>query len=275
MTITWIRVAYGVVLGLVLFLTAQTGVAMAFKGPKAPDDPGITFRQLTGGDNDQSQNRLTASIDKFYADAKDYRDKYVDYQRNVFLAAAGIAALLAVIGLVLPAAVNYLRFGLLVGAAATFLWAMWFFAQTPPQPAPQAQGLLELLSAGTPKQLDFAGRFLRFALSFVGLIFLLFIGLWRLTEWPASTRRATVATTTTTPAPAPAMATTAAGAPSPAAASWAPPPAGTTPASSATESTSVITDSTAARAEQPPGEPVPWQRPAEDGEPARAPDAPV
>ena len=272
MTTTWIRVAYGVVLALVLLFTVQTGVAMALPGPKPPEDPGITFRQLTAGESEQSQNTLTATIDRYFADSKDYRDDFVDYQRNTFLAGAGLAALLALIGLVLPAAVNYLRFGLLLGAAFTLLWAGWVTLQPAPQPAPPAESILALVAAGEPKQLEFASRFLRFALSFVGLILLLFIGLWRLTEWPA-TRRTTVSPTTS-PAPAPVVATPAASTPSPVAASWAPQPA-VASAPAAADTTTVLSEPSreeASRGEPPAGEAGRWQRPSEGGEPARAPD---
>src|SRR5436309_47942 len=37
--------------------------------------------------------------------------------------------------------------------------------------------------------LDFAGRFARFAVCFIGLILALFLGIWRLTEWRAPQRR--------------------------------------------------------------------------------------
>ncbi len=94
MSTTWMRVVYGVVLALVLLFTVQFGVALALPGPKPPEDPDITFRQLTAGDEESGQNRLTASIDRYYGESKDYRDKYVDYQRNAFLAGAGLAALL-------------------------------------------------------------------------------------------------------------------------------------------------------------------------------------
>jgi hypothetical protein len=299
MTTTWIRATYGVVLAIVLLLTVASGVSMALPGPEPPQDPGITFRQLTAGDTEQSQNTLTAAVDRFYADAKDFRDDFVEYQRNTLLAGFGLAALLALVGLVLPVAVNYLRFGLLLGAGLSLIWAAGVAWQPVPQPAPPASSILALVSAGEPQQLEFASRFLLFALSFVGLILLLFIGLWRLTEWPASTRRTTV-TTTTQPAPAPAPAAAAPmAAASPAtgtaAAAWAPPsgtapPPGTATPPVATESTTVVSEpprddpprSEPPRSEPPTGEPprpdstVPetgrWQRPPEGGEPARAPD---
>ena len=272
MSTTWIRVTYGVVLALVLLFTVQFGVALALPGPKPPEDPDITFRQLTAGDEESGQNRLTAGIDRYYGESKDYRDKYVDYQRNAFLAGAGLAALLAMIGLVLPAAVNYLRWGLLLGAGLVLAWVWYLATRQPPNPGPAANSVLALLAFGEPKQLDVAGRFLRFALSFVTLILLLFIGLWRLTEWPSTTRRTAVAGSTPASAPAVATAGPAPVAAGPSASTWGPPPTASTAPPVATESTTVISDAPP-RSEQPPAaEGVRWQRPAEGGEPARAPD---
>ena len=262
MSTTWIRVVYGVVLALVLLFTVQYGVAMAMPGPKPPEDPAITFRQLTNNDEEQGQNTLTATIDRYYDDAQDYRDDYVDYQRNIFLAGTGLAALLAIIGLVLPAAVNYLRWGLLLGAGLTLAWALWAASRAVPNPAPAANSILALLAAGEPKQLDFAGRFLRFALSFVSLILLLFVGLWRLTEWPTTTKRQAVAAA---PAPAPAAAAPAS--------TWAPTPAAAPATPAATESDTVVTEPTPrVETPAPPPEAGRWQRPAEGGETARTPD---
>jgi hypothetical protein len=267
MSTTWIRVAYGVVLALVLFFTVQFGVAMALPGPTPPGDPGITFRQLTADDTDNSQNRLTASVDQYYADAKDFRDDYVTYQRNTFLAGAGLAVLLALIGVALPAAVNYMRWGLLLGAGLTLAWAGYVASSPVPNPAPAANSILALVAAGEPEPLEFAGRFLRFAISFVSLILLLFIGLWRLTEWPAPARKAAVTTTATRPTP---TASTPAGESS----TWAPPPASVpVSATPATESTTVVSETTTARTETPPpAEAARWQRPSDAGEPSRQPD---
>lgn len=186
MSTTWIRVAYGVVLALILFFTVQFGIAMGIHVPDPPDDPGISFRQLTAGDNDSGQNTLTAAIDNYYNESKDFRDEYVDYQRNNLLAGIAAAAILALIGVALPIAVNYLRWGFLLGAAALMLWALYVATVPVPNPAPPANSVLALVAASQPKTLDFAGRFLLFAVSFVGLIIVLFVGLWRLTEWPSS-----------------------------------------------------------------------------------------
>jgi len=262
MSTTWIRVAYGVVLALVLFFTVQFGVAMVLPGPTPPGDPGITFRQLTSDETDNSQNRLTASIDQYYADAKNFRDDYVTYQRNTFLAGAGLAVLLALIGVALPVAVNYMRWGLLLGAGLTLLWAGYVAITPVPNPAPVANSILALVSAGEPEPLSFAGRFLRFAISFVSLILLLFIGLWRLTEWPAATRKTAVTTTTTRTTPAPATAAAEGS-------TWVP---AAVPAASATESTTVTSESTPPRTDAPPAEAARWQRPSEAGEPNRQPD---
>ncbi len=274
MTTAWIRVIFGVVLALVLLFTAAFGVAMALPGPKPPEDPGVTFRQLTAGDSDSSQNRLTASIDKYFDEAQDFRDKYVIYQRNTFLAGAGVAVLLAAIGLLLPAAVNYLRWGLLLGAALVLVWAGYVATRAVPNPAPATNSVLALLAAGEPQPLDFAGRFLRFAVSFVSLIVLVFIGLWRLTEWPAPARRQ-----------APAAVAPPAG--------WAPPVA-VAPVPVATQVTQPAVAPVAEpapppdparvmaeppRVEGPPSPPSPdavqWQRPPGSPEPARNPDAPA
>jgi hypothetical protein len=266
MSTTWIRVAYGAVLALVLFFTVQFGVAMAIPGPKPPGDPGITFRQLTSEDTDNSQNRLTASIDQFFADAKNFRDDYVDYQRNTFLAASGLAVLLALIGVVLPAAVNYMRWGLLLGAALALIWAGYIATTPVPNPGPPANSVLAMVAAGEPEPLAFAGRFLRFAVSFVSLILLLFIGLWRLTEWPATPRKAAATTSTSRPATA---------APEPTSAAWAPAPAATTTPG---ESPTAATEPPPARPEPPaapPGEAARWQRPADGSEPNRQPDTTV
>lgn len=266
MSTTWIRVAYGVVLALVLFFTVQFGVAMALPGPTPPGDPGITFRQLTSDDTDNSQNRLTASVDQYYADAKDYRDDYVNYQRNFFLAGAGLAVLLALIGVALPAAVNYMRWGLLLGAGLALAWAGYIASSPVPNPAPAANSILALVAAGEPEPLEFAGRFLRFAISFVSLILLLFIGLWRLTEWPAPARKTAVTTPAARPAPA-------ASPPAAEGAAWAPPAAAPAPATPATESTTVVSETTTVRPETPPpAEAARWQRPTDAGEPSRQPD---
>lgn len=216
MSTTWIRVVYGIVLGMVLLLTAASGIALVLPGPKAPAQPDITFRQLAGGgENDSSQNRLTASIDQYYADARDYRDRYVTFQRNIFLTGVALAALLGAIGVALPGAVNYLRLGLLLGGAFLLVWAGWAATRSVPNPAPAVSSVLALLGAGEPQRLDFTGRFARFAVSFVGLIILLFLGLWRLTEWAAPRAKVVaVAPVSSTPA---------------AAAAWAPPPVAATP----------------------------------------------
>jgi|GEM_PF-1160633 len=297
MSTAWIRVAYGVVLGLVLLFTVAFGSAMAFPGPDLPENPDVTFRQLTaGGENDRSQNQLTASIDKFYGEAAEYRDEYVSYQRNTFLLGAGLAALLAMIGLLLPAAVNYLRWGFLTGAALALVWAGWVALGAVPNPAPSASSVLQLLAAHQPEPLDFAGRFLRFAVSFVSLIVLLFLGLWRLTEWPSPGRRVASAPVAATPVigppvawapppqPAPSPPTTLSAAdtlvpnPSPPRPEFPPPPephnAGAPPLSvspsTPAETIRITTDPPPA----PAVEAAPWQRPGEGGVAPR-PDTPA
>jgi hypothetical protein len=275
MSTTWIRVAYGAVLALVLFFTVLFGIAMVLPGPTPPGDPGITFRQLTTEDTDNSQNRLTASIDQYFADAKNFRDDFVNYQRNFFLAAAGLAVLLALIGVALPAAVNYMRWGLLVGAALIMIWVGHIATMPVPNPAPPANSVLAMVAAGEPEPLSFAGRFLRFAISFVSLILLLFIGLWRLTEWPAAPRK-------TAGAPASARPTTTA--PAGDAAAWAPAtvapaaPDAPTATSTAPEAATVASEpppQPETPPAAPPGEAARWQRPSDPGEPNRQPDTTV
>jgi len=283
MSTTWIRVAYGAVLALVLTFTVLFGVAMVIPGPTPPGDPGITFRQLTTEDTDNSQNRLTASIDQYFADAKNFRDDFVNYQRNFVLAAAGLGVLLALIGIALPAAVNYMRWGLLVGAALVLIWVGHIASMPIPNPAPPANSVLAMVAAGEPEPLSFAGRFLRFAISFVSLILLLFIGLWRLTEWPAAPQKSSAAATTATrpvsPAPAPAGES----------AAWAPATAASAPVATAPmatpvaptsttppEATTVASEPPSPQPESPPttpsGEATRWQRPSDAGEPNRQPD---
>jgi hypothetical protein len=273
MATVWIRVMYGVVLALVLLFSTAFGVAMVLPGPKPPGDPGVTFRQLTASDNDSGQNRLTAAVDKYFDEAQDYRDAYVTYQRDIFLVGAGVAVVLAAIGLLLPAVVNYLRWGLLLGAALTMVWVWYVATRAVPNPAPPANGLLALLAAGSPEPLDFAGRFLRFAVSFVGLIVLLFIGLWRLTEWPAPARRQVVAT-----APPAGWAPPVAPAPMPVATQVTEPAvAPVTDPMSPVTTTRVVSEPP--RVEGPPPhsgpEAVQWQRPPGGPEPVRNPDAPA
>jgi hypothetical protein len=268
MSTTWIRVAYGAVLALVLFFTVQFGVAMVLPEPTPPGDPGITFRQLTSDETDNSQNRLTASIDQYFADAKNYRDDFVSYQRNVFLATAGIAVILALIGVALPAAVNYMRWGLLVGAGLALLWAGIVATMPVPNPAPPADSVLAMVAAGEPEPLSFAGRFLRFAISFVSLILLLFIGLWRLTEWPAVPRKAAATA-------APARPTTATPAPAGDTAAWAPAPPAPAATTTPPENNTVTTEpppSQPGPATAPSGEAARWQRPPDAGESNRQPD---
>jgi len=185
MSTIWIKVAYGVLLGIVLALTAGFGVAVVSSGPRPPQPAGLTFAALSGSSTDQDTTRQAKQIDAFFADAQTYREKYPDYQRNLFVAFAAIGMVIAVLGVALPAVVNYLRFGFLFGGLLLVIAGAYIALQPVPQAAPAAAGLLSVLSYGTPKVLDTAGRFLRFAVSLVGLLVLLFVGLWRLTDWPA------------------------------------------------------------------------------------------
>lgn len=223
MSTVWIRVVYGAVLASLVALTVIFGIAMVSPGPKRPADPGITFRQLSqaGEDDGGSQNRLTQQIEQFYGDASRFREDYPRYQRNVFLAATGFGILVVLIGLALPVAVNYLRWGLVLGGLLLFIYAFTAATRPVPHVTPTGTSLLIYIGAGFPPQLDFASRFLQFAVAFIGLILTLFVGLWRLTEWPSGRRRV---------AAAPA---TAAAVPSPSAAQWAPAPASAPPSATA------------------------------------------
>lgn len=216
MSTVWIRVTFGVVIALLMAFTVIFGITMVSPGPKPPGDPEVTFSDLSsGGESSRSQNTLTQKIDDFYRNSKNYRDAYPGWQRNVFLAATSFGVLVVLVGLALPAVVNYLRWGLVLGGALLLLYAYLIATGPIPDPAPSGSSLLNLVGAGEPAPLNFAGRFARFAVSFIGLILALFLGLWRLTEWPSVQRRPVAAPS---PAPAPTPAAMA-GAVSP----WAPP----------------------------------------------------
>ncbi|MGI8551648.1 MAG: hypothetical protein ACR2PL_12815 [Dehalococcoidia bacterium] len=206
----WIRVGYAIVFALVVALTAAFGVSMVYSGPKAPDTPTLTFAQLQGGgDNQQAADTIVKTVDRFYQDAYDYRRSYPDYQRNLFLAYGAFAIVFAAIGIGLPMAVNYLRLGLTLAAIMLLLFGLAAVLAPVPNPAPtNSASITNLLAAGRPPGLAFAGRFLQFAVSFIGLLVLLFMGLWRLTDW-APRRIAIQAPTSSGGTPAFAHATTA------------------------------------------------------------------
>jgi hypothetical protein len=185
MSVDWVKVVYGVVLGAVLALAVGFGTATFVSGPRPPQPPGLTFTMLSGQSTDAETTRIAKQIDGFYDDANHFRELYPNYQRDIFLVFAGIGILLAVIGVALPSVVNYLRFGFLFGGLLLVASGAWFATQAVPQGTPTASNILSLLSFGTPKVLDTAGRFLRFAVSLVGVLLLLFVGLWRLTDWGA------------------------------------------------------------------------------------------
>lgn len=252
MSTTWIRVVFGPVFAALAAFTVIFGILMVSPGPTPPADPGLTFRQLSQSDSTgNSQNTITQQIDNFYGDAARFRNNFPAHQRNVFLAAVAFGILFALIGLGLPAAVNYLRWGLLLGALGLFIYGFWYATRTTPSVAPDASSILSLLSAGSSPHLDFAGRFLRFAVAFIGLILTLFLGLWRLTQWSAP-RPAVVA-----PAPAPVPAAPAAPAP----AQWAPPAsAAVAPAAPAT-STVIIEPARTETREAGEAPPTEWRRP--------------
>jgi hypothetical protein len=177
-----IPVAYAVLLGVVVAVMVGFGVNVIASGPRPPQPVGITFTGLSGTPTPQESDRQAKQIDSFYSDAQTYRQQYPTFQRNVFVWYAALGMLVAVIGVALPAVVNYLRFGLLIGGTLLLIAGTWVALQPVPQGAPAVSSLLGLLSTGTPRVLDTAGRFLRFALALVGLLALLFVGLWRLTD---------------------------------------------------------------------------------------------
>jgi hypothetical protein len=185
----WIRLAYALLLALVVALTVVFGITMAMPGPRPPDTPSLTFRQLQSGTDDTTDaDRLVGVVDRFYQDAYDFRRAYPPYQRNVLLATVLLGTVVAAVGIGLGSSFNYLRVGLTVGGILILLYGTSVATASIPNPAPTASpSITNLLAAGSPPGLDFAGRFLRFAASFVALLVLLFMGLWRLTDWaPAS-----------------------------------------------------------------------------------------
>lgn len=273
MSTSWIRVGYGVVLGLVLACTVATGVTLLLPGPKPVPSPEITFRQLaSGSENERGAAQLPNVIDDFYKQVRAYRDDYVTWQRNVFLLASVLAAVLAIVGVALPASINYMRWGLLVGAGLTMAWVVWVATGPVPNPVPSG-ALLSFLAAGEPKQLDFAGRFLRFAVSFISLILLVFLGLWRLTDWGASEPMAVVPVTPAQPVArttAPAAPVTAAA--TPVESRWAPPPADAQPPAPAWQpAPTAPSQPTVAVAEPPPAQAAPPPAPSTPYQPAPPP----
>ena len=223
MSTVWIRVAYGVVVAVLLALTVIYGIGMVSTGPKPPTIPDLTADQLfqQGGDNGQSQNRIVQNATRFYNEDTTYRESLPGYRRNVFLAAAGFGILWVLIGLALPAVTNYLRWGFVLGGLFLFVYGFIVLNQAIPDPPIEGELPLSLLSAGQPAPLDFPSRFALFAVPFIGLILTLFLGLWRLTEWSSGARRVVA---TTRPVAAPGMAS------APATSQWAPPPPAPAPA---------------------------------------------
>src|SRR6266567_9424579 len=68
MSTTWIRVAYAILLGVVLAVTAGFGVLIFETGPKPPQPAGVSFAQLTGQTTDQENSRIAKQIDSFFND---------------------------------------------------------------------------------------------------------------------------------------------------------------------------------------------------------------
>lgn len=222
----WIRVTYSALLALVVVTTVGFGINTAFPGPRPPDTPSLTFRQLQDqSGNDQGADRLIGVVDRFYQDAYDFRSAYPAYQRNVLITAILLAVLVGAAGIALPSSFNYLRLGLTLGAILIVLYGVAAVLLPVPNPAPtSSSSVTNLLAAGSPPGLDFAGRFLRFAVSFVALLVFLFLGLWRLTEWVPSSKAATgperPGTPAATGAPVPATGAAAVAEPSPESMLW-------------------------------------------------------
>lgn len=212
MSTTWVKVGYGILLGLVLALTAGFGAATFISEPRPPQPVGVTFQQISTNSSDTENQREAKQIDRYFNDVQTYRGKYPDYQRNIFLAFAIAGLVLGVVGVALPAIVNYLRLGFLIGGGILLAAGAWFVIQPVPLGTENPSGILTLLVVGTPEVLDTAARFLRFAVSLVGVLVLLFVGLWRLTEW-SSAPAAAPATATPAAIPPPAPSSVAAGTP--------------------------------------------------------------
>lgn len=204
MSSTWVKVGYGILLGLVLALTAGFGAATFISEPRPPQPVGVTFQQISSNSSDTENQREAKQIDSYFNDVQSYRGKYPDYQRNIFLAFAIAGLVLGIVGVALPAIVNYLRLGLLIGGGILLAAGAWFVIQPVPLGTENPSGILTLLVVGTPNVLDTAARFLRFAVSLVGVLLLLFVGLWRLTEWSTTPAAAPLATgPAVAPPPAP------------------------------------------------------------------------
>jgi len=185
MSTLWIRAVYALLLALVVALTVGFGVSTAVTGPRPPDTPQLTFRELqSGSDDQQSADQLISVVDRFYQDSYDFRRAYPDYQRNVLVILVLLGVVVGGVGLAVPESFNYLRLGLTLGAVLIVAYGTAVALGPTPNPAPTASpSITNLLAAGSPPGLDFAGRFLRFAVSFVALLVVLFLGLWRLTDW--------------------------------------------------------------------------------------------
>jgi len=185
MSTLWVRAVYAVLLALVVALAVGFGVSMAVTGPRPPDTPQLTFRELqSGSDDQQSAEQLISVVDRFYQDSYDFRRAYPEYQRNVLVILVLVGMLVGSVGLALPESFNYLRLGLTLGAILILAYGAALALGPTPNPAPTASpSITNLLAAGSPPGLDFVGRFLRFAVSFVALLVFLFLGLWRLTDW--------------------------------------------------------------------------------------------
>lgn len=230
MSTVWIRVTYAAVVAVLILFSTMFGIQMVSAGPTPPAIPDLSARQLFDSSNTDStrgQNTLRQNTEKFYDEARAWRENSPGYARNVFLAATGVGILFVLIGLALPQVTNYLRLGFVLGGLLLFIYA--FMTITRPAPDVPIQGdlPLSLLVAGFPKPLNFAARFAMFAVSFIGFILALFLGLWRLTEWSGGARPRVVMAPAAAPVARNSVPVAAAAAPVPAAAGgsqWAPPP---------------------------------------------------
>src|SRR5581483_6760648 len=154
MSTTWVKVGYGILLGLVLALTAGFGAATFISEPRPPQPVGITFQQISSNSSDTENQREAKQIDSYFNDVQSYRGKYPDYQRNIFLAFAIAGLVLGIVGVALPSIVNYLRLGFLVGGGILLAAGTWFVIQPVPLGTENPSGILTLLVVGTPNVLD-------------------------------------------------------------------------------------------------------------------------
>ncbi len=185
MRLTSVRLAFAALLAVFLAATAVLGAKTVSAGPQPPQAPTYNFTDInSAGGNAATGDRISGQIDAYLGQLQAFRKAVPVFQRNVFLAMAGIALILALLALTLPGALNYLRLGMLAAALLVLGYGLWRTLVPLPDYAPTGSiNLLTLVAAGAPAPAGFASRFLRFALSFVGLLLLLLVGVLRLTDW--------------------------------------------------------------------------------------------